>query len=118
MACRLPHSVKQMQDFIQKQCDKEDVDRQKAFIDIINLFRLAKAKKERMGQRYTKWTDIFEERKAVIDKFFNEEAHKDLAIEYTLWGCVSQIQSNISNKIQWSFQKNKVVGSVSQQVPP
>jgi hypothetical protein len=54
MACRLPHSVKQMQDFIQKQCDKEDVDRQKAFIDIINLFRLAKAKKERMGQRYTK----------------------------------------------------------------
>lgn len=51
----------------------------------------------------------------MVDQFLNDEAHKDGAISETLWGCVSQIQAQISNKIRWSFGENKIVGSVSQQ---
>ena len=45
MACRLPHFVKEMQVYIQKHCDKDDAARQKAIIDVVDQFQLAKAKK-------------------------------------------------------------------------
>ena len=47
----------------------------------------------------------------MIDKFLS-----DAAISKTLWTCVSQIQDNINNKIRWSYEENKIVGSVSQQL--
>ena len=51
----------------------------------------------------------------MINQFLNDEARKDGAISETLWDCDSQIQAQITNKIRWSFEENKIVGSVSQQ---
>lgn len=81
MACRLPHSVEEMQAYSKKQCDHHDVVRQKAIVEVIKLFELAKAKKQRLRQRYAKCKDISP---AVIDMFFSDEGGKDDAISETL----------------------------------
>ena len=69
-----------------------------------------------MRQRCTECTDISAGRKVVIDQFLNEEAKKDEAISDTLWSCVTQVQTNIGNKIRWCYEEKKQVGFVSQQL--
>ena len=89
MACCLPHSVEEMQVYIQKQCDKDDAAWQKAIIDVINQYQLVKKKKKkkkkkRLRQRYTKCKDISAERQVVIDQIFSDEAKKDNAIVHEI----------------------------------
>ena len=43
MACKVPHTVEQLQKYVQKQTEKGDTDRQKAIVEVIKQFELAKA---------------------------------------------------------------------------
>ena len=58
MACRLPHTVEQMQKYSKKQCDKDDTARQQALVEVIKQFELAKALKQQLIQRYAECKDI------------------------------------------------------------
>lgn len=89
MACRLPHTVEQMQKYIKKQVEKDDAARQQALVEVIKQFELAKALKQRLRQWYTYCKDISEERKVVIDQVLYDEYRQDDAVSETLWGCVN-----------------------------
>lgn len=91
MACKLSHTVKQLQTYIQKQADKDDKERQEAIVEVIKKFEIAKALKRHLRERYVECKDISEERKAVIDQFLYDEYRKDTAVTETLWSCVNQI---------------------------
>ena len=100
MACKLPHTVKQIQNFVKIQAEKEDNERQEAIVEVIKKFELVKLRKRRLRERYVECNDISEDRKYVIDQFWYDEYRKDAAIVETLWSCVNQIQNQISNKIR------------------
>ena len=106
MACKLPHTVEELQTYIKKQTEKGDTVRQNAIIEVIKQFDVAKKVKNQLREQYTACQDISAERKAVIDQFLYDEYCKDSAIAESLWGCVSQIQAQISNKIRWSYVDN------------
>ena len=115
MACKVPHTVEQLQMYVQKQTEKGDTDRQKAIVEVIKQFELAKALKQKLREKYQECNDISEDRKAVIDQFWYDEYQKDAAVAEKLWRCVSDIQAQISNKIRWSFEENMKAGKVEQQ---
>jgi hypothetical protein len=80
MACKLPHTVEELQTYIKKQTEKGDMDRQNAIVEVIKQFELAKKLKNRLRERYATCEDISAERKAVIDQFLYDEYCKDAAI--------------------------------------
>ena len=106
MACKLPHTVEELQTYIKKQTEKGNTDHQKAIIEVIKQFEVTEKLKNRLREQYAAFEDISAERKSVIDQFLYDEYCKDGAIADLLWGCVSQIQSQISNKIRWSYVEN------------
>ena len=67
MACKLPHTVEELQTYIKKQTEKGDTVRQNAIIEVIKQFDLAKKVKNQLREQYTACQDISAERKAVID---------------------------------------------------
>ena len=67
MACKVPHTVEQLQKYVQKQTEKGDTDRQQAIVEVIKQFELAKALKQKLRTKYQECNDILEDRKAVID---------------------------------------------------
>ena len=75
-------------------------------MEVIKKFELAKQLKRRLRERYAACTDISDDRKYVIDTFLYDEYRKEAAVIESLWVCVNQIQTQISNKIRWSFEKN------------
>ena len=106
MACKLPHTVEQVQNYVQKQVEIDDKERQDAIIEVIKKFELAKLRKDRLRTRYTACKDISVERKYVIDQFLYNEFRKDADVVETLWGCVQKIENEKSNKIRWNFEEN------------
>ena len=106
MACKLPHTVEEVQNYVKKQVEVDDKERQDAIIEVIKRFELAKLRKERLRTRYQECTDISVDRKAVIDEFLYKEFRKDADVVETLWGCVQAIENEKSSKINWSFKEN------------
>ena len=51
MACKLPHTVEQLQKYVKKQTEKDDKERQYAIFEVIKKFELAKALKKRLRER-------------------------------------------------------------------
>ena len=80
MACKLPHTVEQIQRYVQKQTEKGDTDRQQAIVEVIKQFELAKALKQKLRTMYQECNDLSEDRKAVIDQFWYDEYRKDAAV--------------------------------------
>ena len=115
MACKLPHTVEELQRFIKNETENRDVDRQNAIVEVIKKLEAAKQQKERLRERYGECTDISDDRKYVIDTFLYDEYRKEAAVIESLWVCVNQIQAEISNKIRWSFEENVESGKVEQQ---
>lgn len=115
MACKLPHTVEELQRFIKNETENRDVDRQNAIVEVIKKLEVAKQQKERLRERYGECTDISADRKYVIDKFLYDEYRKEAVVIESLWVCVNQIQAEISNKIRWSFEENVESGKVEQQ---
>ena len=112
MACKLPHTVEELQRFIKNETENRDVDRQNAIVEVIKKLEAAKQQKERLRERYAACTDISDDRKYVIDTFLYDEYRKEAAVIESLWVCVNQIQAQISNKIRWSFEENVESGKV------
>lgn len=115
MACKLPHSVEQVQNYVKKQVEIDDKERQDAIVEVIKKFELAKLRKDRLRTRYEACKDISVERKYVIDQFLYNEFRKDADVVETLWGCVQQIKNEKSNKIRWSFEENVQAADTPQQ---
>ena len=115
MACKLPHTAKEIQNFVKIQAEKEDTERQMAIVEVIKKFELAKLRKRCLRERYAECNDISDDRKYVINQFWYDEYRKDAAVVETLWSCVNQIQNQISNKIRWSFEENVEAAAVEQQ---
>ena len=115
MACNLPHTVEQVQNYVKKQVDIDDKERQDAIVEVIKKFELAKLRKQRLRTRYTTCKDISVDRKYVIDQFLYNEFRKDADVVETLWGCVQKIENEKSNKIRWSFEENVQAADAPQQ---
>ncbi|GJR88617.1 hypothetical protein Tco_0212628 [Tanacetum coccineum] len=77
MACSLPHTIEEIQAYVQKQCDQNDVTRQAAIFGVITLFEQAKEAKEDLSKQYAECKDIYLERRALLQKFLDGEAWKD-----------------------------------------
>ena len=105
MACKLSHTVEQVQNYVQKQVEIDDKERQDAIIEVIKKFELEKLRKQRLRTRYTECDHISDDIKFVIGQFFYYEFRKYHAVVETLHGCVSQIHAQKANKIRWSFEK-------------
>lgn len=80
MACNLPHTVKQVQNYVKKQVDIDDKECQDAIVEVIKKFEQAKLCKQRLIKRYIECKDISVERKFVIDQFLYAEFRKDAAV--------------------------------------
>nr|GEY85088.1 retrovirus-related Pol polyprotein from transposon TNT 1-94 [Tanacetum cinerariifolium] len=85
MTCSLPHTVEEIQAYVKKQCDKDNVIRQEDIIDVTRLFEHARATKEDLRKYYVECKDIPQERRALIDKFLEDEARKDYEIHSKMW---------------------------------
>ena len=116
MACKLPHTVEEVQNYVKKQVEVDDDERQNAIVEVIKKFELAKLRKQRLRTRYTDCQDISDDRKLVIDQFLYNAFRKDHEVVETLWSCVQNIQNEKSNKIRWSFEEN--VQAVDAPPPP
>ena len=46
MACKLPHTVEELQRFIKNETEKHDVDRQNAIVEVIKKLEAAKQQKK------------------------------------------------------------------------
>ncbi|GJZ99449.1 hypothetical protein Tco_0672000 [Tanacetum coccineum] len=75
MSCSLPHTVEEIKEYVQKQCDINDVARQKAFIArqkvfiaVSKLFNKEYHVKQALNEQYAKCKDISSERRDVIKK--------------------------------------------------
>nr|GEW43506.1 hypothetical protein [Tanacetum cinerariifolium] len=77
MACSLPHTIEEIQAYVQKQCDKDDAARHEAIIGVITLFEQEMSAKEDLRKQYAECKDILPERRAMIEKFLDDEAWKD-----------------------------------------
>ena len=115
MTCNLPHTVEQLQQFIKKETENGDAERQNAIVEVIKTFEVAKQAKLRLREYYAACKHISDDRKYVIDMFLCDEYCKDAAVVDSLWVCVNQIQAQISNKIRWSFEENVESAKVEQQ---
>ncbi|GKD97389.1 hypothetical protein Tco_1381286 [Tanacetum coccineum] len=72
MSCSLPHTVEQIQAYVHKQCDEDDVARQEAI----------------MGRR------------ALLKKKLDDEARKDYDVKKTLWTFVDAENVLVDYEIQ------------------
>jgi hypothetical protein len=90
MACKLPHNVEQVENYVKKQVEIDDKERQYAIIEVIKKFELAKLRKERLRTRYIACKDISVDRKYVIDQFLYNKFRKDADIVETLWGLCAE----------------------------
>ena len=97
MSCNLQHTVEQLQQFIKKETEKGDAERQNAIVEVINMFEVEKQAKLRLREHYAACKHISDGRKYVIDMFLYEKYCKDTALVDSLWVCVNQIQSQVSN---------------------
>ncbi|GKA23223.1 hypothetical protein Tco_0709185 [Tanacetum coccineum] len=70
--------------FRHKQCDEDDAARQEAIMGIITLFGQEREAKEDLRKQYAECIDISLERRALIDKFLDDEAWKDSEVKKTL----------------------------------
>ncbi|GKG10052.1 hypothetical protein Tco_0338798 [Tanacetum coccineum] len=84
MACSLSHTVEELNAYVQKQCDEDDEARQEAIMGVITLFGQEREAKEDVRKQYAKCKDISLERRALIDKFLDDEAWKDSEVKKTL----------------------------------
>ncbi|GJU31113.1 hypothetical protein Tco_1174702 [Tanacetum coccineum] len=62
MACSPPHTVKEIKEYDQKQCDIDDVARQQAIIAVTKLFNKAYHAKQDLKEQYAECKDIPQER--------------------------------------------------------
>ena len=115
MACRLPHTAEQIQQYIKAETENSDVDRKNAILRVILELEVVKQSKQRLRERYAKCTDISDDRKRVIDTFLHDGYRKDAAIIESLWVCVHQIEDHSSSKICWSFKENVEAARIEQQ---
>ncbi|GJX76847.1 hypothetical protein Tco_1087929 [Tanacetum coccineum] len=74
MAFSLPHTVEEIQAYVKKQCDEDDATCQEAIISIITLSEQAMAAKEDLMKQYVECKDVSPERRALIEKFLDDEA--------------------------------------------
>ncbi|GKA27752.1 hypothetical protein Tco_0713920 [Tanacetum coccineum] len=58
----------------------DDAARQEVIIDVIKLFEQAREAKEDLRKQYAECKDTSQERRALIDKFWDEEGRKDFEI--------------------------------------
>ncbi|GKC59305.1 hypothetical protein Tco_1086903 [Tanacetum coccineum] len=58
-------------------CDEDDATRQEAIMGIITLFEQAMAVKEDLRKQDAECKDFSPERRALIEKFLDDEARKD-----------------------------------------
>nr|GEV31307.1 hypothetical protein [Tanacetum cinerariifolium] len=72
-----------------KQCDEDDAARQEVIIGVIRLFEQARMAKEYLRKQYAECKDISSERRALVDKFLDDEGWKDYEVKDKLWKCVS-----------------------------
>nr|GEX66860.1 hypothetical protein [Tanacetum cinerariifolium] len=77
MACSLLYTVEEIHAYVQKQCDKDDAARHEAIIGVITLFEQEMSAKEELRKQYAECKDTSPKRRAVIDKFLDDEAWKD-----------------------------------------
>ncbi|GJW93624.1 hypothetical protein Tco_0173296 [Tanacetum coccineum] len=70
--------------YVQKQCDEDDAARQEAIMGVITLFGQEREAKEDLRKQYAECKDISLERRALIDKFLDDEAWKDSEVKKTL----------------------------------
>ena len=53
MACnKLPHTVEEIQEYVRKQAEIDDMARQQAIVELINKFEHAKALKKQLRTQY------------------------------------------------------------------
>ena len=121
MACKMPHTAEEFQQFIKAEVEGSDEDRQKAIVEVIKRLEVKKQLKRKDMEHYARCPEVSDDRRRVIDKFLQDEYRKDAAVIESLWDCVGQIQAQISNKIRWSYEENfeaARVGQPQQQNPP
>nr|GEZ82016.1 hypothetical protein [Tanacetum cinerariifolium] len=62
MAYFLPHTVKEIKEYVQKQCEIDDAARQQAIIVVSKLFNKEYHAKQALKEQYTECKDIPQER--------------------------------------------------------
>ncbi|GKD93393.1 hypothetical protein Tco_1373230 [Tanacetum coccineum] len=70
MSCSLPHTVEEIKEFVQKQCDIDDAACQEAIIAVSKLFNKEYHAKQALNEQYAECKDIPPERRDVIQKKF------------------------------------------------
>ncbi|GJT13501.1 hypothetical protein Tco_0860543 [Tanacetum coccineum] len=84
MTCSLPHTVEEIKEYVQKQCDIDDAARQQAIIAVTKLFNEAYHAKQALKEQYVECKDIPQERRVVIEKILYDESMKDLEVEHKI----------------------------------
>ena len=116
MACKLPHTAEDFQRCIKAQTENCDADRHNAIVEIIKKFELTKKLNRKLREHYARCTDISDDRKSVIYSFLDDEYRKEAAMVEPLWACLYQLESQIDNKIRWSFEENVESDKFEQQL--
>ncbi|GKE96989.1 hypothetical protein Tco_1581844, partial [Tanacetum coccineum] len=74
------HTVEEIKEYVQKQCDIDDAARQEAIITVSKLFNKEYHAKQALNEQYAECKDIPPERRDVIQKILEDESMKDLAV--------------------------------------
>ncbi|GJY40337.1 hypothetical protein Tco_0427607 [Tanacetum coccineum] len=98
MSCSLPHTVEEIKDFVQNQCDIDDVAGMDAIIAVSKLFNKEYHAKQALKEQYVECKDIPPERRVIIQEILEDKSMKDLMVEHKLWRAMQKIQNNISHK--------------------
>ncbi|GJV10984.1 hypothetical protein Tco_1352525 [Tanacetum coccineum] len=83
MACSLPHTIDEIQAFVQKLID-EDIVRQKAIMELFVQFDNASTTKDNPKKAYEKCNDIPQESRACDRHFLKHESDKDYQMHLTM----------------------------------
>nr|GEV81661.1 retrovirus-related Pol polyprotein from transposon TNT 1-94 [Tanacetum cinerariifolium] len=69
-----PSHYREIQAYVKKKCDEDDTTHQEAIMNVITLFEQAMTVKEDLRKQYAECKNVLPERRALIEKFLDDEA--------------------------------------------